>query len=383
MQIHGLIANPPDQRAQDICLDRATGFTLYDRRFCPSPLLRTAPVQAAHKQTVGGAHEINMAGPAFSAERLTVSQSQFLLAVPMESLGACPTIAVDFEHANRFPGDVIGSQGLAGGTVCPVFPKNDDTNWMLYPADEHLPGEIPVLLLADVDTSLGFCGDLPSYFGKFSFVAAKHYLAVQFDVGHIVSVVPLDMIEYFRAGKIAVEGKVSGSLSGKDLIDQLDAQLGMGFELPGPRAVPFLDALACMTDRGIVQGDDASWMVAGCLVFLRQFQSPVVQSLGIPINLGQPSVEAGLSGSIEKLLAHPVHSIFVGDHEFCQVLREMPSLWFIFGDISKLIQGFLDYVVRYSMIVGMWATSRYTTISLIPIITLLKRSKNHAAPRFK
>jgi hypothetical protein len=96
------VHNPVNQLFEKLGFDRSTGFADGPQHL-PSPVLRTTLVQGVHEKTVRCADEIHVAGLPFAVAHLTISQSQLLLAVPMERLSSCPAMALDEQHPNHFP----------------------------------------------------------------------------------------------------------------------------------------------------------------------------------------------------------------------------------------------------------------------------------------
>src|SRR5262249_50750085 len=80
---------PRDRFPKSLAQHGATGFA-DGRQRRGSPRTRTALVQLGHEQTMHQQHEVAMPRLALAAAQLTVAQAQMLLAVPMQSLRACP-----------------------------------------------------------------------------------------------------------------------------------------------------------------------------------------------------------------------------------------------------------------------------------------------------
>ena len=113
---HGLPAierrsfNRPGNRfPQGVAQHGAAGFA-DGRQRLRGPGTRTALPQLGHEQTMHQQHEVEMPRLALAAAQLTVAQAQMLLAVPMQSLRACPALSVAAQHARRSEERRVGKE---------------------------------------------------------------------------------------------------------------------------------------------------------------------------------------------------------------------------------------------------------------------------------
>jgi len=93
-----LFDRPGDHRTHAFAEHRTATFA--DRRqFHGCPSTRTRFIQFPHQKAVRQKDEIGMPGLAFAVSQLTISEAEFLLAVPVECFRACPTTAIRFHDA--------------------------------------------------------------------------------------------------------------------------------------------------------------------------------------------------------------------------------------------------------------------------------------------
>src|SRR5512142_2521010 len=88
-----LLDRPRERRAQGLLDHRPTGFA-DGHQPMERPLLRTALLQLAQEQTVRQHDQVHVPGLALEITQLTVTQSELLLAVPMEGLRTPPAMPV-------------------------------------------------------------------------------------------------------------------------------------------------------------------------------------------------------------------------------------------------------------------------------------------------
>src|SRR5438270_3670839 len=113
-----LLDRPGERRAQGLSAHRPTGFA-DGHQPTESPLLRTALPQLAHEQTVRQHDQVHVPGLALDITQLTITQTDLLLAVPMEGLRARPALPVHPHDPTDLPGDPVGHQDLATPLVIP------------------------------------------------------------------------------------------------------------------------------------------------------------------------------------------------------------------------------------------------------------------------
>ena len=176
------------------------------------------------------------------------------------------------------------------------------------------------------------------------------HLAIALQVAHVAPRPPepvllaVDVVEDLGVGEVAVEREVAGDLPLTDPIDQLAAQLRVVAErlLQGlahlllaeaaelqrvvlaagadvvdeqvvvgdlvpllgvvPEPADVLDELAVVVDQGVVDGDDALVAVAGAGSFWSRSSRRSLSALGVPGDLGEEAVEAGLVGGLGELV---------------------------------------------------------------------------------
>ena len=112
---------PGDCVAESFSKHRHTGLA-YGRQTLSCPLTRTALPQLMHKDAVRQEDHIQVPGLALATSKLTIAHAQLLLAVPMEALGACPTVSIDPQNPCHFPAGTIRDQNLAGVLVLTLVP---------------------------------------------------------------------------------------------------------------------------------------------------------------------------------------------------------------------------------------------------------------------
>src|SRR3954465_11600254 len=120
-----VLDRPGERRPQGLPCHRPTGFA-DGHQPMDGPLLRTALPQLAHEQAVRQHDQVHVPGLALDITQLTISQSELLLAVPMEGLRARPAMPVHPHDPAHLPGDTIRHQDLATLLVLAVMPEEDD-----------------------------------------------------------------------------------------------------------------------------------------------------------------------------------------------------------------------------------------------------------------
>jgi hypothetical protein len=83
-----------------------------------------------------------MPGLALAAAQLTVAQAQVLLAVPRQSLRACPALPIAAHHAGHIPMGLIRDQNLDGFLAIPMLPQTHHAHGMGILGQPNLLGEI-------------------------------------------------------------------------------------------------------------------------------------------------------------------------------------------------------------------------------------------------
>ena len=100
-------------------------------------------------ETVRQHDQVHVPGLALEITQLTITQSELLLAVPMEGLRARPAISVHPHDPTHFPGDPIRHQDLATRLVLAVMPKDDEPHLVLHFGDMHRHRKVPLAFVAD------------------------------------------------------------------------------------------------------------------------------------------------------------------------------------------------------------------------------------------
>src|SRR3954462_7709455 len=126
-----LFDRPGQGRPQGFLRHRPTGFADGHPPMERS-LLRTALLQLAHERTVRQHDQVHVPGLAPEITQLTISQSELLLAVPMEGLRARPAMAVHPHDPAHLPGATIRHKDLATPLVITVMPEDDDPHLVLH-----------------------------------------------------------------------------------------------------------------------------------------------------------------------------------------------------------------------------------------------------------
>src|ERR1700730_799414 len=85
---------------------------------------------------------------ALAIPQLTVSHAQLLLAIPMKSLRAGPTMPIGAHDARDLPLHPVGHQHDPRFLVLLMTPEDDDAHFVLHVRDMHGAREVPLLALA-------------------------------------------------------------------------------------------------------------------------------------------------------------------------------------------------------------------------------------------
>jgi len=389
-----LLDRPGQGRPQRFSDHRPTGLA-DGHQPMERPFLRTALLQLAHEQTVRQHDQVHVPGLALVVTQLTITQSELLLAVPMERLRARPTLPVHSHDSTHLPGDPIGHQDLATRLILTVMPQHDDPYLVLHLGDLHRHGEVPLAFVADPHLLAVRRRDRRRQLAGLDDPAFPLQLAVELEVAHVASGSPrlillvVDVVEDLGVGEVAVEGEVAGDLPLVDPVDQLAAELGMvaerlldrladllfakeaefqGVVLAGGAdvvdeevvlgdLVPLLgvvpvppgigDQHPVPVDEGVVDGDDALVAVAGGRIFLERLQPPIVEGLGVPPGVGEVAIEAGLIGGPCELVVDAQDGLPLGDEEPGEVFGEVATLAFVGEEVAVLSQGILDQLGEF------------------------------------
>ena len=128
--------------------------------------------------------------------------------------------------------------------------------------------------------------------------------------------------------------------------DVVGNQVVMGDEVALVSMVPepagVLNQLATVVDQGVVDCDDAVFGVAGGGVTLQLVQPTLVEGFGLPLDLSERAVQAGLVGGNGKLTIDAADSFAFSDEQTSQVLGEVAAFWSIGEQVTILGQEVLD-----------------------------------------
>ena len=64
-------------------------------------------------------------------------------------------------------------------------------------------------------------------------------LAIEFQGTHVVTLLGMDMVQYFGVGEIAVKGEIAGNIPRQSIVNQVETQRGVILEVLGRAACPF------------------------------------------------------------------------------------------------------------------------------------------------
>jgi len=173
------------------------------------------------------------------------------------------------------------------------------------------------------------------------------------------------VVEDFGVGEIVVKSEVARDFLIANLVDQLDAQVGMidegffffgaaflsaetakiqgivlaaGTNVIGKKIilsdlvtlfgmVPHIrcigDEFAVMVDQDIVNGDDAVVGIACGRILLQEFEATGVEFVGIPVRVREETVEAGLVRGLGELVVDAEDGLAFSDVKASEVLGEV------------------------------------------------------------
>src|SRR6266545_6437685 len=115
--------------------------------------------------------------------------------------------------------------------------------------------------------------------------------------------------------------------------------------VPVPAGVGDQEPVA--VDEGVVDGDDALVAVAGSGILLEQLQSSLIEALGVPGDLGEEAVEAGLVGGVGERLMDAEDGLALGDEEPGEVLGEMAALAVVGEEVAVSGHGVANHGGEY------------------------------------
>jgi hypothetical protein len=368
-----LIDGPHKGCAKSLVHHSAAGFA-DGRQSMECPILRTALSKLAHQQTVRQHYQVHVPGLALAVAQLTVSHAQLLLAVPMKSLRACPTISIHVQHTLRFPAHAVADQDLTRACIPSMVPDDQDAYFVIYFGEVDRAGKVPLPFVATAKFfSILRCNGRRQ-FVRFDFLAAIPYLPIHLRVAHITAclaeTVTLGMyiVEVLRTGKIAVPGEESRYVMLASPVDQLSKEHTVVFErfslfftllpfletskLQGVMLATLTDVvdekvvvsnlvailgvvpeppdignqLAFVIDQHVIDGDHTLVAIAGTGVALQDVQTFLVERLFIPNRVGEKPIEARLIRRVRKL-AVDGRDVFLARHE---------QAGNVFGKVSSL-----------------------------------------------
>ena len=157
----------------------------------------------------------------------------------MKGLGARPAMAVHPQHAKHLPNNPVGHQRLTRRSRMAVLPKQHDANRVTHCRNTHPFAEIPVATLAHTHGFLVSKGYLAGHLLQLLFPPVKDSLAIEFQGTHVVTLLGMDMVQYFGVGEIAVKGEIAGNVPRQSIVNQVEAQRRVILEVLGRAAVLF------------------------------------------------------------------------------------------------------------------------------------------------
>src|SRR5712692_5153979 len=217
--------NPIDPALQGLRLHRTTGFA-NGRQRPPSPVLRTTLLQRAPQETLRCTDERHVAGLPCAAAHLTVSQPQWLLAVPMERLGACPPMPIHPHETHHCPPQPIAPQGCTRLLVASLTPQHDDPHGMSHFRNAQWLAHIPLSPPPHAHGLLRGPRHLASDILPCLLAALIDHLAVQLQIAPLPALRALDMIAPRGTGARALERAVPRHLPLPHVINQRDTPCG-------------------------------------------------------------------------------------------------------------------------------------------------------------
>jgi hypothetical protein len=90
-----------------------------------------------------------------------------------------------------------------------------------------------------------------------------------------------------------------------------------------------------------------SMAVAGGRLFLKRLQPPVIESLGVPLGVGEVAIEAGLIGGLCELVVDAEDGLPLCDEESGEVFGEVTALALVGEEFAVLGQGILDQLGEF------------------------------------
>src|SRR5262249_32585047 len=350
-----LLDYPGDRFAQGFAEHGPTGLA-DGRQACLSPFLRTVVPQLGHQGAVRQEYEIHMPRLALALPELTITHAEMLLPVPMERLGSCPAFAIGLEDAMHFPIGSIGNQDLAWFSIPLPFPQHHNPHRVRDAGNADTFGEVPLLLAIDGRFAPTQRPQLRLHpIARLPVLAIDRDGAIELQIPDVVAVLAGDVVEDLGIGEVTVEGEIAGNGLLDHPIDQVFAEQSMILEgfacgdagllltetpelqrvvLEGgadvvsdqvimgdqmtlvgmiPEPAGIFNQLPVMVDQCVIDRDDTVLGVVRSGVVLQEIETPLVEDLLIPLNFGDPAVQARLIGRDGKLAVDPAHGFAFGD----------------------------------------------------------------------
>ncbi len=238
-------------------------------------------------------------------------------------------------------------------------------------------GEVPLLLTIDGRFAPTQRPQLRLHpLAGFPVLAVDGDRAIELQIADVIALLAGDMVEDLRVGEVTVEGKIAWDRLIDHPIDQLFAQNGMilegcfvghtglllaeaaelqrivfargthvigdqivmGDQMPLIGMIPepagIFNQLAVMGDQRVINRDHAVRGVVGGRVALQPIEAPLVEQLFIPLDLGDPAVQAGLVSRDGKLPVDPTDGFAFRNKQAGQILSEVLA----FGLVGKQIR---------------------------------------------
>jgi len=141
----------------------------------------------------------------------------------MECFGACPSLAIDRENPMNLPTQMIGDQYFGRFIIILMLPENHDPHPMTEAIDPNRFSEVE-LPLAIALNHFAICGwNQLRQLRDFESLSFELHLPIALQVTHVESLAPMNVIEYFRIGKIGIHREIAWNLMLNHPINQFEA----------------------------------------------------------------------------------------------------------------------------------------------------------------
>ena len=392
-----LLKNPINHRTNRIPKQRTA--TLANRRqFHRGPSTHTRFIQFPHQKTVRQKHHVRVSGLTLVVPQLTISQSQFLLAVSVNGFRAAPATAIRLDDAFSVPKNSIRRHDLSRLGIVLRLPQDHDAN--LVVDIRHFDAHTQIPLLRAVARGHLLAILRRNRFRELDCLllnAFEHDLAIEFQITDVAATrsvcifQAIDVILNFMACVKTVEGERAehavfmtpvDQFDGKrrhllelfarpfalvlffeaaelqwitfaaDRVHVVDEDQVLGVLVPLFRMVPeragVLDELSGFVDEYVVQTDDAAFVKPGVVELLQPFDAGLVDGIDIPLDFGHEAVQTRLVGRIGHFACHSGDGFVLGNHQTGQIVGQMLALRLILKQrCEKLVDRVLNDLWRF------------------------------------